>query len=159
MTYYDDISEGYEELHREEQLEKIAIIKDNITVSDSSLLLDIGCGPYFGDFGCKVIGLDPSIGLLRRADIPKVLGYAEKLPFRDKAFDVVVSVTALQNFTDIEAAAMEMKRVCKGVFALTFQKRSKKRDFIEDIVNRHFSVLKRIEHDKDIIFIAKFKNQ
>ena len=29
MTYYDEISEGYEELHKEEQLKKVELIKLN----------------------------------------------------------------------------------------------------------------------------------
>jgi ubiquinone/menaquinone biosynthesis C-methylase UbiE len=159
MTYYDDMSEGYEELHKEEQQKKISTIKENMWIRDTDLLLDIGCGPYFGDFGCRVVGIDPSIMLLKKAHIPVVQGYAERLPFRDLAFDIVVSVTAMQNFSDPEAAAREMKRVCRGRFALSFLKRSDKRRFLENVIGRNFSVEKRIVQEKDVIFIAKYKNQ
>jgi len=33
MTYYDEISEGYEELHKEEQLKKISLIKKHLKVN------------------------------------------------------------------------------------------------------------------------------
>ena len=42
MTYYDSISKGYSELHREEQLNKIRIIKENLDINQSDLMLDIG---------------------------------------------------------------------------------------------------------------------
>jgi len=33
MNYYDEIAQGYEELHKEEQEKKIAIIKEEITIN------------------------------------------------------------------------------------------------------------------------------
>ena len=44
MTYYDDISSGYEELHKEEQLKKVSSIKKHLKVNSSDKLLDVGCG-------------------------------------------------------------------------------------------------------------------
>ena len=38
MTYYDDISEGYEELHGEEQLKKIELIKQYINDKEAQLV-------------------------------------------------------------------------------------------------------------------------
>ena len=44
MNYYDEISEGYEELHKEEQETKIKIIKDWLAPGFNQKLLDVGCG-------------------------------------------------------------------------------------------------------------------
>ncbi len=42
--YYDEISASYEELHKEEQLKKIEIIKLSINPKKENKLLDVGCG-------------------------------------------------------------------------------------------------------------------
>jgi ubiquinone/menaquinone biosynthesis C-methylase UbiE len=157
MTYYDRIAAGYIELHQEEQKKKLVLIKKHLAVQLSDVMLDIGCGPYFGDFPCRVIGIDSSIALLRKAQIPVIHAQAEALPFRDHCFDVVVSITALQNFNDINKALMEAQRVGKERFAFTFLKRSLKAQSIEILIHKHFQVVRRIEEDKDIIFIAKYK--
>jgi ubiquinone/menaquinone biosynthesis C-methylase UbiE len=157
MTYYDSISEGYTELHQEEQLKKISILKEHLYIKPKSFLLDIGCGPYFADFPCKTFGIDPSIGLLQYAKIPSVCAVSEHLPFKDSSFDTVTSITAIQNFTDIEKALLEAKRVCKGQFAITVLKRSPKLATIEKLMNKHFDIQEKIEEEKDMIFIAKYK--
>ena len=72
MSYYNEISEGYGELHKEEQLKKIKIIKENLDVRGR--VLDIGCGPYFGDFDGFVVGLDNSFELLKKAKLERVCG-------------------------------------------------------------------------------------
>ena len=102
MTYYDQISGGYKELHQEEQQKKIQIINQVLDIKETDLMLDVGCGPHFGNFNCTVLGIDPSIELLKQAVIPVALAKAEKLPFNDNTFDIVISVTAIQNFDDIK---------------------------------------------------------
>src|SRR3989338_7587038 len=98
MTYYDTIASGYSELHREEQLKKIALIKKHIPFHEKWKILDVGCGPYFADFLGTVIGIDPSFQLLKIAKkkISVALGKGEVLPFRTDAFMAVISITALQ---------------------------------------------------------------
>jgi ubiquinone/menaquinone biosynthesis C-methylase UbiE len=157
MTYYDSISKGYSELHREEQLKKIAFIKSHLQLKEQDRLLDIGCGPYFADFSCKAFGIDPSIGLLKYAKIPSVCAVAEHLPFKDSSFDIVTSITAIQNFTNPEKALLEAKRVCKGEFAITVLKRSPKFTDIDKLMKKHFDIQEQIEEEKDMIYIAKYK--
>src|SRR4051812_26938403 len=83
--------------------------------------LDIGCGE--GRF-CRmlkrhsidVIGVDPTPKLLeaaraRDADGAYLEAIAERLPFDDNAFDLVVSYLSLIDIPDIEAAIPEMARV------------------------------------------------
>src|SRR3989338_10662666 len=110
MDYYTLISRGYNELHMEEQLNKISIIKDNIKIGRSSKILDVGCGTGISSgFGCFVVGIDPSIGLLKQNNNKKILGVAENLPFKNYSFDYVVSITSIHNFKNIKKSINEIK--------------------------------------------------
>jgi ubiquinone/menaquinone biosynthesis C-methylase UbiE len=161
MDYYDQISEGYEELHKAEQEAKLSIIKANISIKPDDMLLDVGCGTGITSqfSGCVVVGADPAFNLLKKSKKNglknKVCAEAEHLPFKDNEFDVVVSVTAIQNFHDLEKGLKEIKRVGKKTFALTFLKRSQKKDEIKEKIRKIFKVDKVIEEDKDIIIIAR----
>jgi len=158
MNYYNEISDGYVELHKDEQLKKIELIKQNISINKDNLLLDLGCGPYFGDFFCKVIGLDPSIELLKQANIPVVCAKAEHLPFKDHVFDTVISVTAMHNFDDIERAIKEAIRVGKQQFAFTVLKKSKKLEEITNLLQKNFQINKVVDEQFDRIFLTtKYK--
>jgi len=157
MTYYDDISEGYEELYREEQLKKLDLIAKHFKQSPNDLLLDVGCGTGLttSPWKCKKIGLDPAIKLLKKAKPGLyVNAEAEHIPFKDKTFDIVISITAVQNFDDIEKGLKEIKRVSKNRVIISFLKKSSKRHLIEKNIRRLFNVRQIIEEDKDIIFFA-----
>ncbi|HEY4361846.1 MAG TPA: class I SAM-dependent methyltransferase [Bryobacteraceae bacterium] len=90
--------------------------------------LDVGCGE--GRFcralkghGVEVTGIDPTVGLLevaRARDLGGTYleGRAEKLPFEDSSFDLVVSYLTLIDIPDIEAAIPEMARVLRPGGAL-----------------------------------------
>lgn len=159
--YYDDISEGYEELHKEEQLKKIEIIKKHLKIKPIDRLLDVGCGTGLTTepWPCKRYGIDPSKKLLEKAnkkdEIEYKLAPAENIPYKDHFFDIVISVTAIQNFDDIEKGLKEIKRVGKNSFILTFLKRSDKRSFIEKSIKNLFKIKNTIEEDKDIILVAE----
>src|SRR3989338_1161742 len=159
MTYYDMIASGYSELHREEQLKKIALIKKNIPFHEKWKILDVGCGPYFADFPGTVVGIDPSFQLLKLAKqkIPVVLGKGELLPFRTNAFMVVVSITALQNFDDIEQGLLEVKRVAKEFIVISVLKKSPKIGLVEELICGIFPSFKAIEEEKEIIFFCSKK--
>ncbi len=157
MNYYDEIAEGYPELHKEEQLRKIAIIKKHIQFHEKWLVLDVGCGPEFADFPGKVIGIDPSFKLLQQAKIPVIQGIGEKLPFKDNAFMAVASITALQNFTDIKQGLLEMKRVAKEYLAISVLKKSPKIKIAEQLIPKIFPLQRIVEEDKDIIFFCRKK--
>lgn len=155
MAYYDDISKGYDELYKEEQSKKLAIIKSSISMDKNARMLDIGCGTGLSSqFNCRVIGVDPSIELIKQNKCHKVLGIAELLPFKDNSFDYVVSVTAVHNFEDIKKAVKEIKRVCSGKFVLTVLKKSRKFDFIKNIIKKNFKIEEEVEEEKDAIFFC-----
>src|SRR3989338_4185825 len=157
MGYYDDISEGYDELYRDEQIKKLNIIKSKIKIGKNSKLLDVGCGSgVSSDFGCFAVGIDPSMGLLKNnKNKMKVRGVAETLPFRDSSFDWVISVTGMHNFDDAEKSVNEAKRAGKNNFVFSVLKKSKKFDKISGIIHKNFKVYNSVEEDKDVIFFCR----
>ncbi|MFA6889241.1 MAG: class I SAM-dependent methyltransferase [Candidatus Woesearchaeota archaeon] len=157
MNYYDEIAEGYSELHKEEQLKKVAVIKKHIQFHEKWLILDVGCGPGFADFPGKIIGIDPSFKLLKQAKIPAIQGIGEHLPFKDNTFMAVVSITALQNFTDIKQGIIEMKRVAREYLAISVLKKSPKIELIEQLIPQLLTVQRIVEEEKDIIFFCRKK--
>jgi len=159
MNYYDKIAKGYEELHKEEQLKKIKLIKTILKVNPTDKLLDVGCGTGLTTtpWKCKRYGIDPSKKLLERAKQKEKVVYklasVEKIPFKDNFFDIVISITAIQNFTNIEKGLKEIKRVGKDRFILTFLKKYSKKDKIIKLIQKIFKVKEIIEEEKDIIFV------
>ena len=150
MNYYNQISNGYDELHNEEQLNKIKIIKKHLNLKSNSKILDLGCGPYYGEWGGDVTGVDPSEKLLEIAKnkgIKTICAGAEQLPFEENIFDYIISITAIQNFDDIEQGIKEIKRVAKvnAVIVVTFLKVSNKKDLILKLLSKHFNIEETIE--------------
>ncbi|MCK5282538.1 MAG: class I SAM-dependent methyltransferase [Nanoarchaeota archaeon] len=160
MTYYDDISEGYEELHEEEQLKKIELIKNYLNPRENDKLLDVGCGTGLTTEPWKCIryGVDPAKKLIARArqkdEIKYKVAAAENIPFEDNFFDYVISITAIQNFADIDKGLKEIKRVGKGRFILTALKRSHKIEKIKELINKYFKVEEIVEEEKDLVFVV-----
>lgn len=82
--------------------------------------LEVGCGtgrnlPLY-PAGVQVVGLDPSAEALQRArerapGLPLVRASAEALPFRDRAFDTVVSGLVFCSVRDPARGLAEVKRV------------------------------------------------
>jgi SAM-dependent methyltransferase len=73
----------------------------------SGRVLDLGCG----DASLGSVGLDLSHDELQRGRGPRVQGRAQALPFRDGAFDHVVSHLAFMLLDDIERVVAELARV------------------------------------------------
>lgn len=154
MNFYDEISKGYDRLYLDEQLNKINIIKDNIKINKNYRLLDVGCGTGISsDFNCFSIGIDNSIGLLKQNKKTKILALAENLPFKNNSFDIVISITAIHNFNDINKALKEMKRVGKK-FVFSVLKKTKKFNKIKSNINKLFIIKKMVIENKDIIFFT-----
>ena len=83
---------------------------------------------------------------------------AEKLPFKDKSFNTVISVTAFHNIKNMEKALKEAIRVSKNSnICISFLKRSKRLNEFSKLFSKYFKNYKEIEEEKDIIFINKNK--
>ncbi|MFA4886650.1 MAG: class I SAM-dependent methyltransferase [Candidatus Nanoarchaeia archaeon] len=153
---YSLIAKGYNELYEEEQLEKLNFIKTLLKVKKTDKLLDVGCGTGISTnyFKCKAIGVDPSSEMIKLSKGDLRVACAESLPFKDQSFDIVISITAIQNFTNIKKAVKEMKRVLKpkGKLIITILKRSKKVSEIK-LLLKEFKVY---EIEKDLVFMKEF---
>jgi ubiquinone/menaquinone biosynthesis C-methylase UbiE len=157
MNYYDETAEGYNELHGEEQLKKLRIIVNEIKVAKETKLLDVGCGTGLSAkvFNCDITGIDPAEKLLEQCPFKTIKAKAESLPFKDNEFDVVIAVTSIHNFDDIEKGLKEIKRVGKDRFALTVLKKANNSTKIIEKIKELFTVMKEIDEDKDKVFILK----
>ena len=95
-------------------------------------VLDVACGPglvaecardIVGP-SCMVVGLDPSIGMLREARKGPcgklVIGVGERLPFHDARFDFLSMGYALRHVSDLRTTFGEYRRVLRpgGVLLL-----------------------------------------
>ncbi|MCF7860834.1 class I SAM-dependent methyltransferase [Candidatus Woesearchaeota archaeon] len=163
---YDISSPTYINLHKDEQINKIRLIANEIRPKPNEKLLNIGCGPFFSDkfFDCQKYGIDPSKELLNLAKRNHVnaeltLGRAEELPYEDNFFDYIVSVSALHHVEDIELAMDEIKRVLSEkkhkknfCIALSILTESSRFKIIEKSISYHFTVQKIILEGRDTIF-------
>ncbi len=101
------------------------LILDFLKPAPGEMILDAGCGTgvFTRDIissGSKVIGLDISFPMLRRAReksggvrFHPIWGDLSTLPFREESFDKVVSVTALEFIAEAKAAVAELFRVAR----------------------------------------------
>jgi ubiquinone/menaquinone biosynthesis C-methylase UbiE len=98
-----------------------------LTAGARGRTLDLGCGTgrnlRLFSAEVRVIGLDPAWDSLRRARgrgprVPLVQGRAEALPFRDQAFDTVVSGLVFCSVSDPRRGLAEVRRVLKSGGAL-----------------------------------------
>lgn len=103
--------------------------------------LDVGCGggfscEFMANKGVKVSGVDQSLKCIVKAQehakhsglqIDYKCGVAEKLPYEDRSFDVVICVDVLEHVKDVNKVIQEISRVLKpGGF------------FFFDTINRTF---------------------
>ncbi len=151
---YNKIAKSYNELHKEEQIKKLEIIKNNIKIIPP--LLDVGCGTGISTnyFNVVSIGIDNSKEMLKQGKEGNlVYGNAEKLPFSDKFFNTIISVTAFHNFKNMEKSLLEIKRVSSNKnVAITFLKRSSKINEFRKLLKKYFK-FKEIECEQDILFV------
>lgn len=154
MNYYNQIAKGYNLLYEEEQRKKLDIIRHNL--KPKGLILDIGAGTGISaKYFKNIVLLDPSKEMLKGAKGKKVIGKAEDIPFPDKTFDAIISITSLHH-TKIKEAIKEIKRVSKKncKYAFTVLKRAKKYHLIKQELNKNFD-LKEIDEEKDLILISQ----
>jgi demethylmenaquinone methyltransferase/2-methoxy-6-polyprenyl-1,4-benzoquinol methylase len=111
----------------------------------------------------RVIGLDPSAGMLAEAgqlEIPLIRGLGERLPVRDACFDFVSMGYALRHVADLGALFSEMRRVLKpgGIACVLEITRPRSsfvsvplRVFMTGVVPAVAGVLRRNDHARDLM--------
>ena len=137
---YNSTSNFYDERYRKIQKEKYILQFKNTNFKDKTLL-DAGCGTgllleYISNLKFvnlnrefRYIGLDISWKMLLqfyrkvkssnyRDSWNLILGDIENLPFRDAKFNLIFSITSLQNLQDLEKGLKELIRVGKEDTAL-----------------------------------------
>lgn len=156
MDYYDQTADGYDELHKAEQLAKLKIVLD--TVHFTGRILDVGAGTCLVAKTLKhvfVLSLDPSKKMLDQGIGERYIGTAEELPFPDASFDGIISLTALHH-CDLDKALSAMKRVAKpgAPLALSFLKKSAKLPEFERLLKTYFSAFHKKDAYQDYLFFC-----
>jgi demethylmenaquinone methyltransferase/2-methoxy-6-polyprenyl-1,4-benzoquinol methylase len=113
-------------------------------------VLDVGCGPALttqcaldvvGSTG-RVIGLDPSIGMLREAKRGPcrqlVQGVGELLPFPEERFDFLSMGYALRHVADLKVAFREYRRVLRKGGILLLLEVSRPRSVVLQSLSRFY---------------------
>jgi ubiquinone/menaquinone biosynthesis C-methylase UbiE len=166
--FYGGIASGYDELYMAEQLQKMTSIIAELGADvpkKKEKLLDVGCGTGISTsvWKCECTGIDPSSELIEIAKKKYpgktfLVGKAEKLPFPDKSFDVVICITAIHNFDDVRQGLIEMKRVCKDRVVITVLRKSKKVEDIQKYIIINFRVKRIVMEEKDLIFVCGLRS-
>jgi ubiquinone/menaquinone biosynthesis C-methylase UbiE len=161
--YYSSIAPGYDALYGAEQDEKLREFLRRAHIPTKGRILDIGCGTARSAQSFPHLdwhGVEPAQGLVDRAPQSArpyiILARGEALPFNDNEFDVVLSLTALQNYDDAEQGIREMGRVVKsdGILLVSFLKRSAKAMALDAALRKHLRILDSWESAKDMMYIC-----
>lgn len=118
---YDSTAYLYDRRYRDIQRFKFHLLQEHLKGADS--ILDVGCGTglsleEFSGLKKLVVGIDFSGKMLeearkRFASMFLVLSDADYLPFQKETFDVVFSLTLIQNMPDPGRTVREMARVTR----------------------------------------------
>ena len=161
VRLYDESAKSYHSRYLQIQQTKYQAI---VTYLIESPVLDVGIGTGIGlsalvDFS-PVIGVDASVEMLRIAkeqikdvkprvnSIFLVVASAEMLPFRDHVFPTVVSITVLQNLTDVLQGVKELERAIQsdGILAVTTLAKTLSLQEIEDMLHLEFAIVTRFHN-------------
>jgi len=121
---YDKVSEVYDQV-REGNPEMVLQLLEEVSLTDSSLVLDVGCGTgnntilLSATIPARVSGLDISYGMLQKAckkgsQIPLVQAPADNIPFAADSFDFVYMTEVLHHLPDIPMTYQEIHRVLRN---------------------------------------------
>lgn len=165
---YDETVDIYDNRYREIQRKKFQSIHKHL--QGANRILNVGCGTglFLGELSKitkKRIGTDLSLAMLKKAKSRwkgacLVCADADKLPFRDESFDVVMSLTLLQNMPNPPHTIKEMRRVVVGdglVVLTTLEKKHSVEQLEEWINSANLKPMRigRIPDSEDILCVAR----
>jgi len=118
--FYDRHWNSTGQISHARELERVELTASAVP-SECKLILDIGCGDgrlcqvIRRKQECFLVGVDLSMTALRRAPGPKCCASAAYLPFRDRAFDLVISTEMLEHLPEeiYRRALKEISRVAR----------------------------------------------
>jgi ubiquinone/menaquinone biosynthesis C-methylase UbiE len=175
---YNSTSSFYDDRYRKIQNEKFELHFKN-TNFNSKTLLDAGCGTgllfeHISSLNDKnlgrtlrYIGTDISWKMLKhfynktkkiknKINSNLILGDIENLPFREDKFNLIFSITSLQNLHDLKKGLKEIIRVGKENTALKFsilRKQLKLEEVITYLNSRTINLKTDILEDVEDVFI------
>ncbi len=154
---YDKVSKVYDQV-REGNPEMVHQILDGVSLSKTSLVLDVGCGTgnntllFASTVPVQVIGLDISYGMLQKAHekqslIPFVQAPADCIPFSTESIDFVFMTEVLHHLPDIPTTYQEICRVLKKSGSLCIVTQSHKQ-IDRRMTSRFFPASAAIDKDR-----------
>jgi SAM-dependent methyltransferase len=117
MAVYDTIGRSYA---RHRQSDPRIARQIDAALGTARTVLDVGGGTGSYEVGeRRYVGLEPSWVMLsqrerQRHDAPAVAGVAERLPFRDGAFDAAMAILTVHHWSDAAAGLNEVRRATRG---------------------------------------------
>ena len=155
---YNTTADFYNSRYRNIQYEKYARMLSGIKLNGVILDLGSGTGMLSEFLDKEIICVDFSINMLKKSENKyRILGDAEKLPFKSSVFDFVFSFTLFQNLSGYKMFK-EVKRILKldSLFVLTVL-RKKYDENVRKELEKDFFILKEVDCGEDIGFICRAK--
>ncbi|MFX1521660.1 MAG: class I SAM-dependent methyltransferase [Promethearchaeota archaeon] len=121
---YTSRYENWFEENRPVYESELKALQANIPPHTRGVEIGVGSGRFAAPLGI-LFGVDPSpkmVDIARRRGIQVVYGVAEKVPFADSSFDLVLMVTTICFVDDIESSFREVNRILNpgGSFIIGF---------------------------------------
>lgn len=165
---YDLTAHMYDRRYEEIQRKKYQVLAESLPHANRALDVGCGTGMFLSLLARKVkfiVGIDMSAEMLqiarkRAAGAALVQADADHLPFAGESFDVIVSVTLLQNMPDPAFAVREFARVLRpgGIAMMTSLKhKHSPQQLVAWAATANLKPLKawKMQNGEDVICIAR----
>ncbi len=155
-------------------VEKINILINSITDKEGLSVLDIGCGNgYYSKKylmnGCNVVGIDISKSgvVLSKKRLQNykqgkfLIADTEKLPFKDKSFDIVSFMSILEHLDDPVSSVSELSRVLRPMGKIVVYTINSRDQMTPEFIMRLFfpkkynKMLKSLGHSRDNFYTVE----
>jgi ubiquinone/menaquinone biosynthesis C-methylase UbiE len=128
---FDNIAPHYDNYHHGHH-DFISLLNAQIELNEAQpihkselVIAEIGCGTgnetlnIYNKFECKVIGIDLSENMLKKArqktdEINWLKGHAESIPLKNNFVDIITSFFSVHHFSNIDKAISEFHRILKN---------------------------------------------